>query len=236
MNRTPGAAPVYLLAGSSRARRTERDPLLARAIASCGVTEPSIAYIGAASDDDRSFFKMISGHLLACGAGEVTLAPLAGGRVKLDSTRSILESADAIFVSGGDVEAGMAVIEGRKMLSFLRKLRETGTPFIGLSAGSIMLAREWIVWDDPNDDATSSVFPCMGFADIRCDTHGEEEGWEELRALMLLAPEGSVGYGIPTGAGLCIYPDGTLEALGSPVHCIGKINRTVKRCMDLEPC
>ena len=69
-----------------------------------------------------------------------------------------------------------------------------------------MLAREWIVWDDPNDDATSNAFPCMGFADVRCDTHGEGEGWEELRALMLLAPEGSVGYGIPTGAGLCVRP------------------------------
>ena len=97
----------------------------------------------------------------------------------------------------------MEVLEERKILSFLRELYESGTPFIGLSAGSIMLAREWIVWDDPNDDATSSVFPCMGFADVRCDTHGEGEGWEELRALMLRSPEGSVGYGIPTGAGLC---------------------------------
>ncbi len=36
--------------------------------------------------------------------------------------------------------------------------------------------------------------------------------------LETLAPEGTVGYGIPTGAGLCISPDGTLEALGAPVH------------------
>jgi peptidase E len=235
MSRTPGPAPVYLLAGGPHSRRAQRDPLLTRAIASCGVAEPSIAYIGAASGDDKSFFKMISGFMRACGAGEVVLAPLASKRGKLGKTRAVLEGADAIFVSGGDVEEGMEVLRERGVLPLLRELFEGGTPFFGLSAGSIMLAREWIVWDDPNDDATSSTFPCMGFADVRCDTHGEGEGWEELSALMLLAPEGSVGYGIPTGAGLCVYHDGAVEALGAPVHCIGKINRAVKRCPDLEP-
>jgi len=236
MHETPGPAAIYLLAGGSGMRSTRKDPLLTRAIASCGVSEPSIAYIGAASGDDRQFFKMISAFMRNCGAGDVKLAELAGRRVTIDRTRSILESADMIFVSGGDVEEGMEVLKEREMLPLLRMLHEGGTPFLGLSAGSIMLAREWIVWDDPNDDATSSTFPCMGLAQILCDTHGEGEGWEELRALMLLAPEGTFGYGIPAGAGLCVYPDGRLEALGDPVHCFAKIDRMVRRRANLEPC
>ena len=40
MNKTPGPAPVYLLAGGPHSRRAKRDPLLTRAIASCGVTGP----------------------------------------------------------------------------------------------------------------------------------------------------------------------------------------------------
>jgi peptidase E len=228
-------APIYLLAGGPGSRRSQRDPILTRAISSCGVIEPSIAYIGAASGDDKSFFKMISQYLRVCGAGEVRLAPLAGGRVKLDRTRSILESADMIFVSGGDVEEGMEALEEKRLLPLLRELFAAGRPYVGLSAGSIMLAREWIVWDDPNDDATSITFACMGLAPILCDTHGEDEGWGELRALLLLNPDGTTGYGIPAGAGLCVRADGTLEALGAPVHCLAKIAGAVRRREDIQP-
>jgi peptidase E len=227
--------PIYLLAGGPGSRRSQGDPLLTRAIAASGVAEPSIAYIGAASGDDRQFFKMISTYMRDCGAGEVTLAPLVSKRAKIEKTRSIIESADMVFVSGGDVEEGMEVLEERGMLPFLRGLRAGGKPFFGLSAGSIMLAREWIVWDDPNDDATSNTFPCMGLAQVLCDTHSEGEDWEELRALLVLSPEGTAGYGIPTGAGLCVYPDGELEALGKPVNCFAKVAGLVKRRADLVP-
>ena len=235
MSTAGNPAPIYLLAGDPGARRSMKDPLICRAIASCGVVEPSIAYVGAASGDDTSFFKMIAGLMRACGAGEVELAPLAGRRVKLETTRAILAKVDMIFVSGGDVEEGMEVLEERGMMPFLRELHGGGKPFFGLSAGSIMLARQWIVWDDPNDDSTSSAFPCMGFAPVLCDTHAEDEGWEELRALLLISPEGTSGYGIPTGAGLCVHPGGGLEALGMPVSCFAKIDRMVKRRPDLMP-
>ena len=185
---------------------TDRDPLLTRVLASCGVPHPSIAYVGAASGDSQPFFSMISGHLRRCGAGRVTLASLASGRGKLEKTRAILESDDMVFISGGDVEAGMEVLEERQILPFLRELFERGKPFFGSSAGSIMLGRQWVRWEDPDDDATASLFPCMGFAPIVCDTHGEAEEWEELRGLLRLTPEGTLGYGIPTGAGLCVSP------------------------------
>ena len=129
----------------------------------------------------------------------------------------------------------MEVLEERGMMPFLRDLHAGGKPFFGLSAGSIMLARRWIVWDDPNDDSTSSAFPCMGFAPVLCDTHAEDEGWEELRALLLISPEGTSGYGIPTGGGLRVHPGGELEALGTPVSCFAKIDRLVKRRPDLVP-
>lgn len=235
MSTVRNPASIHLLAGGAGSRRAQRDPLLTRVIASGGAVEPSIAYVGAASGDDKSFFKMIAGLMRICGAGDVELAPLAGRRVKLDKTRSILERADMIFISGGDVEEGMEVLEERGMLPFLRELHQGGKPFFGLSAGSIMLAREWIVWDDPNDDSTSSAFSCMGFAPVLCDTHAESEGWEELRALLLISPEGTSGYGIPTGAGLCVHPGGELEALGMPVSCFAKIDRVVKRRPDLVP-
>ncbi|HVP77080.1 MAG TPA: Type 1 glutamine amidotransferase-like domain-containing protein [Thermodesulfobacteriota bacterium] len=235
MEKTPGPASVYLMAGGRDSLRTDRDPLVARVLASCGVPHPSIAYVGAASGDSQPFFSMISRYFRRFGAGRITLAPLAGRRSKGKEARAILESADMVFISGGDVEAGMEVLEKRQILPFLRKLFETGKPFFGSSAGSIMLGRQWVRWEDPDDDATARLFPCMGFAPVVCDTHGEAEGWEELRALVRLAPEGTVGYGIPTGAGLCISPDGTLEALGAPVHCYSHGVSGVVRSADLPP-
>jgi len=234
MGKTPGPAPVYLLAGGPGSRRTGGDPLLARVLAGAGVPHPSIAYVGAASGDNRPFLLMLSTYLRYCGAGQVTLAPLVGKRVKLENTRAILESADIVLMSGGDVEAGIQVLEERKILAFLHELYRAGKPFFGISAGSIMLARQWVRWEDPDDDRTASLFPCMGLAPVLCDTHGEEE-WEELKALLQLAPEGMIGYGIPSGAALCVYVEGRVEALGAPVYCYTHKGGEIVRCSDLQP-
>jgi peptidase E len=235
LDKTPGPVSIYLLAGGRGSLRTDRDPLLTRVLASCGVPHPSIAYVGAASGDNQEFFAMISRYLRRCGAGRVTLAPLAGRRGKLEKARVILESADMVFISGGDVEAGMKVLEERQVLPFLRELFKRGKPFFGSSAGSIMLGWQWVRWEDPDDDATTSLFPCMGLVPIVCDTHGEAGEWEELRTLLRLTPEGTFGYGIPTGAGLCVSPDGALEALSAPVHCYAHRGGAVVRGADLPP-
>jgi len=235
LEKTPGPVSLYLLAGGSGSLRNGRDPLLTRVLASCDVPQPSIAYVGAASGDSQPFFSMISGHLRRCGAGRVTLASLVRGRGKLEKARAILESADMVFISGGDVEAGMEVLEKRQILPFLRELFERGKPFFGSSAGSIMLGRQWVRWEDPDDDATASLFPCMGFAPIVCDTHGEAEEWEELRSLLRLTPEGTLGYGIPAGAGLCVSPGGALEILGAPVHCYARRGGAIVRTDNLPP-
>ncbi len=234
MDKTPGPVSIYLLAGGPGSLRKGGDPLLMQALESCCVRRPSIAYVGAANDDSPSFFSMISAFLRRCGAGRITLAPLAGKRRKLEKTRAVLESADMVFISGGDVEVGMNILEQRQILPFLRDLFERGKPFFGSSAGSIILGRQWVRWEDPEDDTTANLFPCMNFAPVVCDTHGEGDEWEELRALLRLTPEGTMGYGIPTGAGLCVSPDGMLEALGAPVHCFTHRAGEVVRSTDLR--
>ena len=140
-----------------------------------------------------------------------------------------------VFLSGGDVEAGMAVLEATGTIPVLDRLFRSGRPFFGLSAGSIMLARQWIRWADPDDEASAQGFPCLGFAPVLIDTHGEADGWVELVALLGLQEAGTVGYGIPTGAGLAAGPDGGLRALGSPVHRFARAPSGVERIGDLEP-
>jgi peptidase E len=220
--------PLFLLAGG----RGRHDPAVKLFFQDIAIEKPAVAYVGAASDDDPEFFDHISGYLGEMGSGAVTLAPTSRG-ARAARTQKILETADVIFVSGGDVELGMQTLAKRKLDVFLRELYRQGKPFFGISAGSIMLAREWVRWRDPDDVTTAELFPCLGLADILCDTHDEKAGWEELQAALALKEEGALGYGIATGTGLLVFPDGRLEKLGEPVYRYAKEQGTVVRIADL---
>jgi cyanophycinase-like exopeptidase len=226
------AANIYLVAGDPGRRGSGRDPLLAVILAQLGMECPSVAYVGAASDDNRVFFLWIAALLKEAGAGPVRLAALASRRADPAKARAVLQEADLAFVSGGDVAAGMGILEQSGAGGWLKELHRAGKPFIGLSAGSIMLARSWVRWSDPEDDDSAEEFPCLGMAPLLCDTHGEKEDWLELKTLLRLA-RAPVGYGIPAGAALRVAEDGSLAALGRAVHCLGLREGRVQRLADL---
>jgi len=227
-------AEIFLIAGGRESRRQGGDPLLARILSLIGLEKPAVAYVGAASNDNRVFFLWIKAMLKKAGAGNVRLAALASARADLAKARSLLQEADLIFFSGGDVEAGMNALERTGFSILFRELHQAGKPFIGLSAGSIMLARSWVRWPDAGNDATAETFPCLGMAPLLCDTHAEKEEWEELKTLLRLSgPE--TGYGIPTGAALRIMADGSLSALGKPVARFQFQEGRLLRSIDLNP-
>ena len=229
-------APIYLLAGG-RAMRTRKgpDPLLQVIFQQTKMKRPRVGYVGAASGDDAEFRFRYEERLRAAGENKVTLAPLHGIRGNAQKAMTVLEASDIIFISGGDVEEGMQVLQEKKMISFLHRLYREGKPFFGTSAGSIMLARQWIRWQDPDDDASARLFDCLGLAPVFCDTHGEDDGWEELQALLQLSPVGTIGHGILSGNGLLVNPDGTLSAMGGEVHRFQKQTDGVVRIESLFP-
>lgn len=98
-----------------------------------------------------------------------------------------------------------------------------------------MLAKEWVRWIDPDDDSTAETFPCLGFAPIICDTHAENDDWEELKVAVKLNKENIKGYGILSGSCLKVYPDGQKEALGGAVAIYLKQGSSIKRQRDLLP-
>ena len=211
--------PIFLIAGDPGSRRAGSDPHLRTVFDNCGVCSPSIAYIGAASNDDRGFFGWVSGTFTKSGSGGVTLAPTVR-RFERRSFEKTCEAADAVFITGGDVEEGMKVVARRGIAPFLSELYRGGKLLFGLSAGSIMLARAWVRWED-DDDSVGGLFPCLGIADILCDMHGEKENWGELRALLKLSPDSSIGYGIRAGSAIRVDPDGTVAPMG-------RVDRLVK--------
>ena len=121
------------------------------------------------------------------------------------------------------------------MTGFLRRLHWSGKLFLGVSAGSIMLARKWVWWKDPHDDETVEIFSCLGLAPILCDTHGEGEGWLELKTLLTLSPTGVIGYGISSGAAIVVEPDRSLSVLGGEVDRFRRRTNGVVRIKGLVP-
>jgi cyanophycinase-like exopeptidase len=178
---------------------------------------------------------MMAAMLKGVGAGKIRHAVLASPKADIKKAREILESADIVYISGGDVEQGMQVVQEKNVAEYLVGLYKQGKPFFGVSAGSIMLAKEWIRWRDPDDDATAEIFPCLGLAPVICDTHGEQDRWEELQALLALEKDGTTGYGIVSGTAIKVFSDGKIEALGGAIHQYTKHNGKVERIGDILP-
>lgn len=224
--------PVYLLAGRWG---KNPDPVITMAIQECGKSNPSIAYIGAAAGDSLEFFRHMTAYFQDAGAGDTIIAPTVNSGVDIKRTKHLLESADMVFVSGGDVEAGMNVLRERKLIGFLHNLYQSGKSFFAVSAGSLMLAKEWIRWQDSNDDNTAEIFPCLNIAPLICDAHGEADDWEELIALLQIEKPGAIGYGIVSGSAIRMLPDGQIVAIGGVVNRFIRRNDKVEKIPDLVP-
>jgi len=225
--------PIYLLAGGPGAKRQSPDPILQMALRELGKTKPSVAYIGAAHGDSLMFYLFIKRLIVAAGAGKVELVPLAKKKSNIAEAQLIIQSSDCIFVSGGDVSEGMRVLTEKSVIPLIKKRYDEGALIIGVSAGSIMLAKQWINWPDENDEASAELFPCMNIAPVLCDTHGEEDKWNELHSLLRLTEGDQIGYGIPSGGALRISTDGTVEAVGLPLYRIERKGGDIARINDL---
>jgi peptidase E len=224
--------PIYLMAGGREGKSWKS--VIRSIFKDIGKASPTIAYVGVASGDDWEFYLMIAGLLKKSADCQVKRVLIVPKKADLNKARSILESSDAVFVSGGDVEAGMAVLKEKNLTVLFRHLFQEGKLFFGASAGSIMIAREWVRWRDPDDDSTAELFPCLALAPVLCDTHAEGDDWEELKAAVALKTENSRGFGIASGACLKVSFDGKLEALGGSIAQYVRRAGRVEKIADIE--
>jgi dipeptidase E len=228
--------PIYLLAGGRSSNREPLCSLIQIIFKENGVTSPTVAYVGTANGDDESFFQRMADILRTAGAGKVNHALISSYGADLRKARDVLTSADIVLVSGGDVFEGIQKLKERNMVDFLRRLYDQGKPFFGLSAGSIMLAENWVHWSDPNDDSTAELFPCLQFAPIICDTHGEQDDWEELKMALKLSKDDQKGYGIVSGTAIRVYPNSRMvEALGGAINQFIRHEGRIIRLSDILP-
>ena len=192
------AQAAYLISGGPSSKSELVDDLRA-ALADCKKPQPSVAYIGTPNGDSKVFFGFVKRALRKAGAGNVQLAPLSGGHADIDAAKRMLETADAVFLSGGEVEDGMLGLAAGGLDAFLAGLYHSGKLFIGMSAGCIMMGQQWVHWDVEGDDSTASLFPCLGLVPMLFDAHGEKEDWKELKCALRLLGPGAQGFGLTDG-------------------------------------
>lgn len=215
----PRPLPIHLLAGSPGSRKNVYGPLIAELLRLTGKPRPTVGYLGAATDDDPRFLGWMEALVAAAGPCAFRLAPVKGREAAGGAARAVLEDADLILVGGGDVELGMRRVEERGLGEVLRRKHAAGAPVFGISAGAIMLGREWVRWPDPDDDASAERFDCLGLAPVRIDCHGEEDGWAELHALLRLAGARAVGHGLRAGSAVRVTSRAQVEVV------LGEIDR-----------
>jgi peptidase E len=187
------------------------------------VPRPLVAYVGVASNDDPGFQRMLTGRLTPTGA-RFRPVHIASPRASIPEARALLDESDLVFVSGGDVDHGMNVLADRGILPHFRDLSANGKPMFGISAGSVMLGREWVRFPD-DDDTRAEIFRCIGAVPFSVDAHSEDDDWSELRTLLGLmkkrGDEDPVGYGLTTQGGVAVEVDGdrvvSMVALGTDI-------------------
>jgi hypothetical protein len=215
---------VHLIGGGPGALRATARHL--RAIVSSAKSSPKarplVAYVGAASGDNLAFMKMLSAGLKLSGA-RVEPARTVGKKASASTARQLLSDCDLVFMSGGDVSAGMEVLHDRDLVTSLRDLAKAGKRMFGISAGSLMLAREWVRFPD-DDEARAELFECLAIAPVHVDAHSEDDGWSELRTLLRLrhqrGDQKPIAYGLVRPGCLRLELDGEkakLAALGAPI-------------------
>ena len=207
-----GAKKIYLVTSGPGTDMNQLTADFSAALSECGKPSPSVAYVGTASGDNRCFFNWLKRPILKAGAGSVALVPIAGKKADVDAARRMLTEADAIFLTGGEVEDGMVWLEKRGLVALLRELYNSGKPFFGISAGCIMMGRNWVHWDVEGDDSTARLFDCLGFVPYTFDAHGEKEDWAELKCALRLMGDGAVGHGLSAGGAYTADENGNFSS------------------------
>lgn len=223
---------LLLLAGGEHGKKGKADPIVSEFIKSLKLNAPRIAYIGAASDNNAYYYSIVKEMLSASGAGEVFIAEF-NKKLKYGNN---LQKADILFISGGDVKYGIDCLLKNHAAESIIELSENGMPVIGVSAGSIMMCRQWVDWSEPDDSSTAALFPCLGLTDFICDTHDEGDGWEELKTALSLSKDGVLGYGIPTDGALLVDSNGLICACRRSINIFQNKNEKVCRLDDLKLC
>ena len=223
----PAPAPLFLLADSQLLFWADEDGAFMDRIAACtGPGAPRAAYLGASNGDNPDFYSIFLAAVEALGPAECRMI-LADPS---DEDRAFLEAADVVVLAGGDVERGWNAFTASGVGKAVEQRYHEGAVLIGVSAGAVQLGTAG--WPEGDADA---AFPTWGFAPFVMDAHAEDEEWASLRSVVRARGSGARGIGIPSGGGVILYPDRTLEAVRHAAYEVTMVGDELVSAVILPP-
>lgn len=209
---------VFLMAGAGPGTGRKSVRYHDELVKLTGKKSPVIAYVGACAGDALGFEKMIAPLIFGLTA-KVVPVRLTKKSLRTSEAKGKLEDADIVFFTGGDVHAGMHVIDERGLAPFFRELNARGKRMEGVSAGSILLGERWVAFPEEGKVGEPRVFDCLGVVPRSFDAHDEDNGWEELHVLAKLLPASADAWVCGLVSGTCaVYEDGSLTVRGGALH------------------
>lgn len=206
--------PLYLLADSQLLFWKRQNRLiLESALAGFARHIPlNAAYIGASNGDRPEFYEIFEAAMDAIGITERRMIDSSFG----PDDRAFLAGARMIVLAGGDVRLGWNTIERTGMKDVILSRYANGAVLVGISAGAVQLGRCGIV-EMPE---SIELFDVFGLVPMIVDTHDERAEWARLSRAIHSLQGATTGLGIPSGGGVIVYPDSTLEPLRRPYAAI----------------
>jgi cyanophycinase len=210
----PQLQPLYLLADSQLLFWKRQDRLLLEA-ALDGLardTPLSAAYIGASNGDRPEYYEIFEAAVDAIGITDRRMIDSSFGT----DDRAFLERAQLIVLAGGEVRLGWNTFEKTGMKDVILGRYAQGAVLVGISAGAVQLGRYGIV-ETPEFSATEPL-DLFKLVPVVIDTHDERAEWARLSRTIHLLAGAATGLGIPSGGGVIVHADTTIEPLRRPAH------------------
>jgi cyanophycinase len=207
----PQLQPLYLLADSQLLFWKRHDRLLLEAAVD-GLdqdTPPSAAYIGASNGDRSEFYEIFEAAMDAIG---ITDRRMIESSFSPDDC-AFLERAQLIVLAGGDVRMGWDTFERTGMKDVILGRYAQGAVLVGISAGAVQLGRYAMV-----ETPESGLLDAFNLVPAVVDTHDERAEWARLTRTIRLLEGATTGLGIPSGAGVIVHADMTIEPQRRPVY------------------
>ncbi|WP_333895142.1 Type 1 glutamine amidotransferase-like domain-containing protein [Mycolicibacterium gadium] len=207
----PPLKPVYLFADSRLLFWKHNGRLVLDAALDGFARNTSIraAYVGASNGDRVDFYEVFDAAMDAIGIAERRMIVSSFG----PADRAFMECAQLILLAGGDVQLGWATMEDTGMKDVILDRYAKGAVLVGISAGAVQLGCYGL-----GQTNASTPFEVFGLVRLVVDTHDERAGWARLARTIDLLDGTVAGLGIPSGGGVIVHPDATIEPLRRAAH------------------
>lgn len=203
------------------------DSIMNKIVQLSGGKDARIVIIPNASSDPDDSGLYLKKEFNDLGCKNVSYIVADSFNINDDKTLDELKDVDCIFFAGGDQNRLTKILLNSRMLNSIKEIYQSGGVISGTSAGAAVMSKIMITGEELSNNDSSRAFNSIvsdniesaeGFGFIEnaiVDQHFiKRKRNNRLISLVLQNPE-YLGIGIDESTAAIVYPDNTLEVLGT---------------------